>query len=224
MQIKYQQILLSKLRYNSKYEIHKWFWGFSIKGGYEISLIHFNMNYTLKYLATNVLIAFCYCVKYHDQSNWEGGGRKVLFGFTFKLWSITEGRQARAQGKSHRGTWLADLLNNSLIDSCLTSFLNSPGLPAWEMVLPTVGWALVYQLMIKTIYHRYWQLRLTRIVDQILLLRLISPMLHVAFEYFKFLVFCTSFFPASAEDRAQSCACQGHTLTTCPGLVFFCRV
>lgn len=182
MQIKYQQILLSKLRYNSKHEIHNWFWGFCIKGGYKISLIHFNMNYILKYLATNVLVAFCYCVKYHGQSNW--GGRKVLFVFTFKSWSITEGRQARAQGRSHRGTWLADLLNDSRIGSCLTSFLNSPGLPAWEMVLPTAGWALVHQLMIMTIHHRYWQLRLTRIVHQIPLLWLISPIVTCGFWIF----------------------------------------
>lgn len=42
------------------------------------------MNYILKYLATIVLVAFSYCVKYHDQSSWGGEGRKVLFGFTFK--------------------------------------------------------------------------------------------------------------------------------------------
>lgn len=129
MQIKYQQILFSKLRYNRKYEIYNWFWEFCIKGGYKISLIHFNMNYILKYLATNVLVTFCYYVKYHDQSNW-GGERFDLVLLSSHDPSRREGR-AGAQGRSHGGTWLADLFNDSLVGSCLTSFLNSPGL--WGM-------------------------------------------------------------------------------------------
>lgn len=169
------------------------------------------MNYILKYLATNVLVAFCFCVKDHDQS--KGWG---LFGFTLKSWSITEGRQAGVQGRSHRGTWLADLLNNSLIGSRLTSFLNSPGL--WGMRNGVAHSGLCPCTSVndqddssQVLTIKADQDSRSNTVIKINFTNCYMWLLNIL--YFLCLV---PFFPASAEDRAQSCARQGHTLTYIP--------
>jgi hypothetical protein len=68
------------------------------------------------------------------------------------LREIRTGTQARNQ---EAGTEAEAVVEGCLLYMiCSDSFLLLPSLPAWGMVLLTVGWVLPHQLLIKKMSHR----------------------------------------------------------------------